>query len=209
MLFSYGFIETSMASAKVLFLDLDIPYDDPLRMVKMALSTSAPGFRLFEREGRVQWESDHVWLACVNEEDGFNVLIVQTVDGKREPQSLWRGKELGETSELGSMLHEDPMWDVYHLRAVSLLQDRISNQLLELNQTHEEVIGTEPSEEANIRAGPWQYAMRLRELEGDLLRKGYDSLEYEVRTDLLHSAELSSYLPSYLLSLATKVLELD
>ena len=36
MLFSYGFIEDTMISAKELFLDLDIPDDDPLKPAKKA-----------------------------------------------------------------------------------------------------------------------------------------------------------------------------
>ncbi|KAL8688660.1 MAG: hypothetical protein Q9224_004825, partial [Gallowayella concinna] len=34
MLFSYGFIEDTMTSARELFLDLDIPDDDPLKVAK-------------------------------------------------------------------------------------------------------------------------------------------------------------------------------
>ena len=69
MLFSYGFIEPTMESARELFLDLDIPDDDPLKLAKIAVAQSAPGFRLFLRGDSTDWESPFVWLCCVNEEE--------------------------------------------------------------------------------------------------------------------------------------------
>ncbi len=57
MLFSYGFIEPTMNSARELFLDLEIPNDDPLRLAKKAVAQSAPGFRLFLHDDSMDWES--------------------------------------------------------------------------------------------------------------------------------------------------------
>ena len=57
MLFSYGFIEPTMKSARELFLDLEIPNDDPLRLAKKAVAQSAPGFRLFLHDDSTDWES--------------------------------------------------------------------------------------------------------------------------------------------------------
>ena len=68
MLFSYGFIESTVTSARELFLDLDIPDDDPLKLAKETVATAAPGFRLFLHGDSTDWESDWVWLPCVNEE---------------------------------------------------------------------------------------------------------------------------------------------
>ena len=55
-----------------MFLDLDIPDDDPLRPAKIYVSKVAPGFRIFEKDGNIEWESDFVWLVVVNEEDGLD-----------------------------------------------------------------------------------------------------------------------------------------
>jgi len=69
-IFSYGFLEDTMASAKVVFLNLDIPDDDPLRPAKIYVCNTAPGFRLVDKDDKIEWESDFVWLVVVNEEDG-------------------------------------------------------------------------------------------------------------------------------------------
>jgi hypothetical protein len=69
-IFSYGFLEDSMASANVVFLDLDIPDDDPLRPAKIYVCNAAPGVRLVDKKDNIEWESDFVWLVVVNEEDG-------------------------------------------------------------------------------------------------------------------------------------------
>ncbi|KAJ4351299.1 uncharacterized protein N0V89_006638 [Didymosphaeria variabile] len=68
-IFSYGFLEDSMTSAKIMFLNLDIPDDDPLRPAKIYVCNTAPGFRLVDQKDRIEWESDFVWLVVVNEED--------------------------------------------------------------------------------------------------------------------------------------------
>lgn len=60
-----------MASAKIMFLNLDIPDDDPLRPAKIYVCNTAPGFRLINKADTVEWEGDFVWLVVVNEEDGM------------------------------------------------------------------------------------------------------------------------------------------
>lgn len=69
-IFSYGFLEDAMPSANAMFLNLDIPDDDPLRPAKIHVCNTAPGFLLMEKADDVQWEGDFVWLVVVNEEDG-------------------------------------------------------------------------------------------------------------------------------------------
>lgn len=164
-----------MTSAKVMFLNLNIPDDDPLRPAKMFVSTAAPGFRLFEKEGAIDWESDFIWLVIVNEEDGLDFRVRQTVEGKREIQSLWRDEELDDTSKLREYLHGDPLWDVYQLRATVLLQGRVDAQIALLKE-----VGN-PPREATIRQFPWSLAERLRTLELNMLERTTDALESQVR----------------------------
>lgn len=181
-IFSYGFLEDSMETAKVMFLDLDIPDDDPLRPAKIHVCTVAPGFRLFEKGSRVEWESDFIWLVVVNEEDGIEFRIKQTIDGKREPQALWKNQELNDTSKLRGLMEEDALWNVFQLRAVVLLQNRIEMQ-----------IGTLAAMEAlqrdeSIREGPWNLAARLRKLEFEMLQRAASSLDDQVRNLSIHSS---------------------
>jgi len=172
-MFSYGFLEEAMTTAKVIFLDLDIPDDDPLRPAKMYVSTAAPGFRLFEQNGTIAWESDYVWLVVVNEEDGLDFKIRQTMDGKREIQSFWKEREL-DTVKLREQLEEDPSWDVFQLRATVLLQNRVDAQIETLKGS------SHTKREATVREVPWTLAERLRSLELDMLERALSTLDSQV-----------------------------
>jgi hypothetical protein len=175
-IFSYGFLEDSTTSAKVMFLDLEIPDDDPLRPAKAFVSTAAPGFRIFDKDNGVDWESDYIWLVIVNEEDGLDFKLRQTIDGKREIQAFWRERELDDTVNIRQYLQEDPAWDVFQLRATVLLQNRVDAQI----EAIQAVQGTR--QEASMRAAPWKLAERLRSLELDMLTRAGSLLESQVRT---------------------------
>ncbi|KAJ4313258.1 hypothetical protein N0V94_007031 [Neodidymelliopsis sp. IMI 364377] len=186
-IFSYGFLEDTVTSAKVMFLNLDIPDDDPLRPAKIFVSTAAPGFRLFEKEGEIDWESDFIWLVVINEEDGLDFKIRQTVDGKREIQALWKDNDLDDTSKLREYLRGDPLWNVYQLRATVLLQERVEMQVQTLKQ-----VGR-PRKETSVREYPWSLAERLRTLELEMLERAMEALETQ-KSRLLESAIVQQYL---------------
>jgi len=176
-----------MSSAKAMFIDLDIPDDDPLRPAKIHISTTAPGFRLFNKEGNgIGWESDFIWLIVVNEEDGLDFKILQTIDGKREIQALWKEGELQDTN-LRSLLEVDPHWDIYQLRAVVLLQSRVEVQVETLRE-----VGI-PERSEGVRQGPWELAAQLRVLELDMLRRAMSALD-DQRAALLDSDTVQRYL---------------
>jgi hypothetical protein len=162
-----------MASAKVMFLDLDIPDDDPLRPAKIFVSTAAPGFRIFEKDESIGWESDYIWLVVINEEDGLDFKVRQTTDGKREIQAFWMEKEL-ELSKLFERLQKHPAWDVFKLRATVLLQQRVELQLETLQNT----MGA--TREASVREIPWKLADRLRSLELTMLERAVSAFESQV-----------------------------
>ncbi|KZM22075.1 hypothetical protein ST47_g6769 [Ascochyta rabiei] len=186
-IFSYGFLEDTMTSARVMFLNLDIPDDDPLRPAKIFVSTAPPGFRIFEKSGTIDWESDFIWLVIVNEEDGLDFKVRQTVDGKREIQALWKDDDLDDTSKLRDYLRGDPLWDVYQLRATVLLQGRVEMQIETL-----EGLGN-PQKEASIREVPWRLAERLRKLELEMLERAIEAFETQ-KSKLLESAVVQQYL---------------
>ena len=188
-IFSYGFLEDSVTSAKVMFLDLEIPDDDPLRPAKIFVSAAAPGFRIFEKQDNsIGWESDFIWLVVINEEDGLDFKIRQTVDGKREVQAFWKERELDDTCKIREYLQEDPAWDIFQLRATVLLQNRVEAQM----ETIRAIQGAK--EETLVRCVPWRLAKRLRSLELDMLERAGSALENQVRTLVLLSPriELSS-----------------
>lgn len=176
MLFSYGFIEPSMSSARELYLDLDIPSDDPLKLVKKAIATCAPGFRLFTNGQSVGWEGPFVWLICVNEEDGLEFRLLQTNDGDRELQLFWKGAEIDNVSRLDSLLQSEPLWEVFKLRAITILQARVEVQLMSLHHDQSRSCVADDGIEANLSL----VITRLRELEGLLMMRAYDDFELQV-----------------------------
>lgn len=199
MLFSYGFIEDNMTSARELFLDLEIPNDDPLKRAKLHVNTSAPGFRVFDADdadataGSTSWQSDFIWLVIVNEEDGLEFEVAQTTDGGRELRVYWNGSVLEEPDKLKDVLKAHPMWDVYRLRAVSLIQDRVETQLRLLYGTEDEVKAARRGEFTGIRENIWSLATRLRDLEKDLLERAYGNLEEE-KERLVETETVQQYL---------------
>ncbi|KAL8799398.1 MAG: hypothetical protein Q9182_005916 [Xanthomendoza sp. 2 TL-2023] len=177
MLFSYGFLEDTMASARELFLDLDIPDDDPLKSAKKSISRSAPGFKLFERGDAVEWEGDFVWLICVNEEDGLRFGLVQTVDGKQELKVLWKDDEISPESNFGDLLKGERLWDVLELRATIIVQGRVEQQLLALERYK---VTSSPMPDRDESTVTMHRIMRLRELEETLMLQAYEELENKV-----------------------------
>ena len=211
MLFSYGFIERTMKSARELFLDLEIPDDDPLKLAKKAVAGSAPGFRLFLHGDYTDWESHYIWLLCVNEEDGLEFKILQRNDGESELQASWKNEEVTDMSNLVSLLKLEPMWEVFELRAIATLQSRVEYQLLRLEGSKDPVDGLLISGQVDCEVR--EYAMQLRGLEEALLLHAYGDFETkvpqraEVRNDftnalahqksqLLGSAVVQQYLGS-------------
>ncbi|KAI4174197.1 MAG: hypothetical protein LQ346_008274 [Caloplaca aetnensis] len=191
MLFSYGFTESTMSSARELFLDLDIPDDDPLKLAKKTVSKAAPGFKLFLKEDSVRWEGDFVWLVCVNEEDGLDFRLMQTIDGEKELKVFWEDKELLDISKLRSFLNEGRYWDVFQLRAIATLQGRVEQQLIALERSKDSINAFELEVDHNTSSS-W-VIMRLPELEEKLMLQAYEEFE-ERKTELLGSEVVQEYL---------------
>ena len=170
MLFSYGFLESNMTSARELFLDIQIPEDDPLRVAKQKVSQHPPGFRLFllpQGDGEMGWEGPFIWLACVNEEDGLEFKVLQQNDGVKELKVSWQDTDIQNISELQNLLKAESLWDVFHLRALSILQSRIQEQIQKLEYSGDFV--KELSQNAEYNRIHFDNAMRLRDLEEAML----------------------------------------
>ena len=182
MLFSYGFIERTVTSARELFLHLTIPDDDPLKLAKEAVAHSAPGFRLFIHGDSTDWESSFVWLLCVNEEDGLDFKVLQNNDGERELQASWKDEEITDMSNLSTRLKLEPLWDIFELRAIATLQSRVEQQLLRLESSKESV--DELLSYGEIDKDIRDNVMQLRELEKHLLLHAYEDLDTKVFEDV-------------------------
>lgn len=177
MIFSYGFIEDTMDSARELFLNLIIPENDPLARPKASLANCAPGFKITHRGDKIGWDGEYVWLIAINAEDGLSFKIQQTLAGEQELVATWKEDPITDFDDLKSILQQDPLWDVFQLRAAVILQDRIAAQLTALYGSEDDVAQVAHGEGTEIRQRPWQLAMRLRELEGELLEQAYSHFE--------------------------------
>ncbi|KAL1969478.1 hypothetical protein VTN77DRAFT_8916 [Rasamsonia byssochlamydoides] len=201
MIFSYGFLESDVPNARQLFLSLDIPDDDPLKLAKKKICKDAPGVRLFvedEDSGSTGWESPFVWWACVNEEDGLEFEVLQTQDGGRELKASWKGREIrpSESESLKDIIAADPLWDVFQLRAVVILQGRLETQLSMLEETEEAFSSVDHDEDGaktGIRSDVYFTIKKLRALETDLLRRGIQDLT-RTRDNLMSSETVQKYL---------------
>lgn len=184
MLFSYGFLEDHMDSAGALFLSLNIPDSDKFQAPKMSIADCAPGFKIIDLgEGETEWTGDFIWLLCVNEGDDFRFELARTVDGEVEMHAFFGEQELtGGAAELHSILRKSELWDIYQLRAVAILQQRVFDQMQALYVTQAGFEVVPHGERTDIRERPYKLAMELRRLEFALMEKAYEAFESQVRT---------------------------
>ncbi len=196
MIFSYGFLEAGMESAQSLFLSLSLLDHDALSLAKRDFADCAPGFKLIDTgDDGIDWSGDFIWLLCVTDEDGFRFEIARTIDGDTETQAFFQEQQLtGGAGELYNLLTKHELWDVFRLRAITLLQQRVFDQLQVLYSTQDEMEDVPRGEGIDIRDGPYHLAMRLRNLEFELMNRAYESFEHKVRLPLLsrcYAGELS------------------
>jgi hypothetical protein len=183
MIFSYGFLDDGASSAREMFLNIAIPEDDPLRLAKIRYAEEAPGVRIFvDNQGQVQWDSNYVWWASVNEEDGLDFRVLQTNDGQKELVAVWRDKEF-QAHELKDILMNDPLRDLFVLRANVLVEQRLEEQGMKLaqsEQAYEDAFG-----QPGVSELIWKLVGRLRGLELELVTQGYQRLQSQVRRNLI------------------------
>lgn len=186
MLFSYGFLDESMETAETLFLSLTIPDGDIMRAAKMEAAGCAPGFKLIDAgDEEVDWKGDFVWLLCVSEEDGLHFDVARTVDGEEEIHGFFGEHELiGGAAELYRLLGQSELYDLYRLRAVIILQQRVFDQMQVLYSSQDDMEAVPHGEGTEVRQGAYDQAMKLRRLEFELMERAYEQFEKEVRFHL-------------------------
>ena len=178
MMFSYGFLEPAASSAREILLNLAMPDDDPLKVAKKLVAQHAPGVRLYvSNTGKVCWESKYVWWVCVNEEDGLDFKVLQTIDGDRQLQPLWKNAELN-AQKLEEVLLSDHRRDVFRLRAVITIQQRLEEQGRKLLQTAHLLL--QPDDHGGASTEAYKAIQKLRALEEELLGDAFSELEEQV-----------------------------
>lgn len=178
MLFSYGFID-EQSTAKELVLTLDTPSDDPLGKAKLAAFGALPTIRIFEKEGGIAWEGPFLYLMCLNEEDGLNFGTLQETDGScGQLRVFWQGSDVTEaTDTFETLISNHALKDIFRLRVVVLLQDRIEQQAKRLWESED----TAQSLAATTRDSPGRYdALTLRKTEAAILEAAYGAVDVQV-----------------------------
>nr|POF08178.1 set domain-containing protein 8 [Quercus suber] len=196
MLFSYGFLEADRQSAETLFLDLSIPDDDTARSAKNAMADCAPGVKIIDAgDGEIDWTGEYIWLLCVNREDGLQFKIAQTVDGESEEIHAFFGEHALSNGAPGllRLLGKHKLWDVYRLRAVAILQQRVLEQMQVLFSTQDEQSDAPHGDGTEVKERRFDQAMQLRRLEFELLERAYEYLEKQ-KFELAESTVVKEYL---------------
>ena len=183
MLFSYGFLDgEQLNSATTLFLSLGGVVGADLARAIMDSAKCAPGFKLVDiHDDQVNWIGDHVWFLSVNSDDGLGFEVARTTDGEEEVHAFFQGQEIaGGAAQLRSILAATELWDVYRLRAITILQQRIFDELQVLYAGQDAAEATPHGDGTEVRETQYQQAMELRRLEFDLMNKAYEQFENEV-----------------------------
>lgn len=182
MLFSYGFLDEGMETAETLFLSLTLPQGDVMRGAKMEAADCAPGFKIIDAgDGEVDWKGEFVWFLCVGEEDGLHFDVARTVDGEEEVQGFFNEHELkGGAAELYRLLGQSELYDVYRLRAVIILQQRVFDQMQVLYASQDDMEEVPHGDGTEIRDHVFEQAMKLRRLEFELMERAYEDFERQV-----------------------------
>lgn len=187
MIFSYGFLEQGRSDAKQMFLELDIPGDDPLKMAKKRFCNETPGVRLLSTPSSEGYnttsDSSFAWWACVNEEDGLDFNVLQMTDGSKQLKATWKGEDMEDSSHLKNILRADPLWDIFQLRVVVIILERLTAQLsahYEMERILSEIRIDEPTLHAIFRPDVLETVCRLRKLESVFLESCIDDLTMKV-----------------------------
>lgn len=130
---------------------------------------------------------------CVNEEDGLSFRVLQSMDGARQLQVMWNEEEVNDISKLEERLEVSGLWEVYQLRALMLVQERVGAQLRELVGVEGELARLGETEDMRIDGEVREIAGRLRQLERRLMEKVVASLE-DQKEELLETVVVKEYL---------------
>ncbi|PFH55949.1 hypothetical protein XA68_17335 [Ophiocordyceps unilateralis] len=192
MLFSYGFIDAEASGVDGAANGLTLPIaplsDDPLAKAKLRVFGQSPVVRLSWEGGALQWESPFAYLVCLNEEDGLGFRLLQDTVGERQLRLLWQDQDItGRATELESLIEGHSLCQVFRLRAVALVHERVETQLARVRHV--------PSQPLEARDACAAAAYALREVETGLLEAAAGALEHQ-KSMLLARDDVVRYLAS-------------
>ena len=179
MLFSYGFID-ELSTIHGMALNLEPFPDDPLGKAKAASFIGPPVVRISLEQNSVRWDGPFLFLMCLNEEDGLEFRVLQQTDGSRSHlRVFWQGSDVtNSTNTFESLVSDHELKDVFQLRVVALLQDRLREQLERLNES--ENIAQSLAHISDITQNLQKAALQLRKSERMILEKAFAAVDEQV-----------------------------
>jgi hypothetical protein len=187
MLFTYGFIdEASMTDSITLTLN---PFeDDPLARIKLYTFKSLPTVEISRTDGRIVWKSPFAWFMCLNEEDGLDFKVLQETGGSRQLVALWQDSDVtAQTHSFETLVKDHPLSEVFKLRVVTVVENRVRAQLDRMSQgasTTAGLLGLEDSPagiDNMVRGECLRVALLLQGRETMFLESALEALEEQVR----------------------------
>jgi len=180
MVFSYGFVDEGIDKDS-LVLGLHPLSDDPLGKTKIAAFSGRPVVRISSEASAVEWSSPFLYFMCVNEEDGLEFRVLQQTDGlQSQLQVFWQDTDVTDsTADFEQHITQHPLKDIFSLRAVCILENRLQEQLERLYATDDmsTIIETSMTE---MDKGRFTTASKLRRRETTLLEKAFNGLNSQV-----------------------------
>ena len=177
MLFTYGFLN-EQSGTNAIILPLQPFDDDPLGKAKVAVFAGRPVVEISLVDGKVKWESPFLFLMCLNEEDGLEFKVLQQNDGLHSQLKVfWQGTDVTEeTTTFEALVSHHELKDIFVLRSVALLQDRIRQQIERLYNSEDAV----QSLASVAREGCQSAALQLRMAEAALLEEAFTTVDMQV-----------------------------
>jgi hypothetical protein len=209
MLFSYGFIDPARSTDAVT-LPLAPLDDDPLGRAKAHIfgragtaelgRTSGSGGGCGDGDDSPSWRSPFAWLACLNEEDGLEFRVLQDTGGGRELRVFWQDDDVTDRVDaFEELVRDHPLSDIFALRVVMVLEDRVSSQLARLrdegdNDDHHVASPEGTSSDRKppvVRPACVDAAAMLKEQEAKVIEEALRALEEQVSLSVSFSSALS------------------
>ncbi|KAF3013997.1 hypothetical protein E8E14_008977 [Neopestalotiopsis sp. 37M] len=195
MLFSYGFIEPG-TPATSLMLSLEAMDDDPLAKAKLMLYRNhegAPRLKIEDSDtGVPHWSAPFIYLMCLNEDDGIEFRVLQTVDGERQLKLFWQEEDVTDkVAEFESLIQGHELEPIFRLRAIMVILSMLGAQIENLTAPVDHAMEqTDPGS-----SFPTASVLQLRGAELDLMSRTLTVLE-EQRDVLVEDDRVKAYLGS-------------
>jgi hypothetical protein len=162
MLFSYGFVDESDKTPQTLVLPLETISEDPLAKAKVVAFKGQPVVRITAEQDDITWDSAFLYFISLNEEDGLEFKVLQDVYGSRSLRVFWCGKDVTDvTDTFQALIKNHELEDIFTLRVLTLLDDRIGQQIERLDDTVTAVRELSRYVETLCFAFDWLWVLRL------------------------------------------------